>query len=334
MAIKFFILVSLFLCATSVMAQSVQEREPESESSSRGFAYINNGAVISVIDLTNYSVTHTIDLKDIALGIAVNAAGTRIYVTQFHSPELMVIDTASKTVIAKVKFEDRIGFRAVAVNKEGTRVYVTAETSILIIDTEKNSVVGKIDKLDNPVSIAIDPVGTRAYVLCRGNISVIDLESNLTILSVPIIDHENFYSRIVISPDGKRVYAANKDQIFILEIDKDKVSTRVLKSKEKNHSYNDLALNPEGTLLYAACNTPYLSVIDTKTITEVARVQVEDEPLATIFALSINPDGTRLCVTDSDRRTFLIIDTSNNSVIKTIKLMFIPLNFGQFISPR
>jgi len=74
----------------------------------------------------------------------VNPAGTRVYVTNFQSANVSVIDTASNTVVATVP----VGLmpRGVAVNPAGTKVYVANRDSfnISVIETATNVVVANV----------------------------------------------------------------------------------------------------------------------------------------------------------------------------------------------
>ena len=55
-------------------------------------------------------------------GIAVSPDGTKVYVTNFHSVTVSVIDTATNTVTSTVDVGSAP--RGVAVNPDGTKVYV------------------------------------------------------------------------------------------------------------------------------------------------------------------------------------------------------------------
>ena len=78
-------------------------------------------------------------------GIAVNAAGTRVYVVNSGSNNISVIDTTSNTVINTINVGEEPGY--LAVNPAGTRVYVTnsASNSICVIDTSSNTVINTIN---------------------------------------------------------------------------------------------------------------------------------------------------------------------------------------------
>src|SRR5205085_1853472 len=115
------------------------------------FAYTPGSAVIdTATDTVVGSISPYVNGSG---GVAMNPAGTRVYVTR--SGALSVIDTASNTVVATVSpLPDQGG--AVAVNPSGTRVYAgyfnncggcipgSGGTRTAIIDTATNTEVGSI----------------------------------------------------------------------------------------------------------------------------------------------------------------------------------------------
>jgi YVTN family beta-propeller protein len=89
--------------------------------------------------------------------VAVNPAGTRLYVTNFFLEDntVSVIDTTTNTVLTTVAVgRDPLG---VAVNPAGTRVYVANQTDdgfgdVSVIDTASNTVVATVGVGFEPVA--------------------------------------------------------------------------------------------------------------------------------------------------------------------------------------
>ena len=92
-------------------------------------AYISNTCSynVSVIDTSNNTVVATVPMIGLSPeGVAVNPAGTRVYVTNpaGNNPNINVIDTSSNTVVAVISL---MGFpHGLAVKPDGSRVYVTS----------------------------------------------------------------------------------------------------------------------------------------------------------------------------------------------------------------
>ena len=104
---------------------------------------------VSVIDTTTNTVTTTVALatsfgESVApFGLAVNPAGTRLYVT-YETNTVAVIDTATHEVVARVTVGTRP--RGVAVHPTGSPVYVANSGSniVSLIDTLTNTVLATV----------------------------------------------------------------------------------------------------------------------------------------------------------------------------------------------
>ena len=147
-AIKLFTILGMVCCTVLGALTGAHASGP--------FAYIanTNGSSVSVIDTTTNTVSTTIAVASLPAGVAVNLAGTRVYVSHLSaSPSVSVIDTYTNSVIASIPVgSSPIG---VAVNPSGTRVYVAHESfsgSVSVIDTTSNSVIGTISVGSNPWS--------------------------------------------------------------------------------------------------------------------------------------------------------------------------------------
>jgi YVTN family beta-propeller protein len=152
--------------------------------------------------------------------VAVNPAGTRVYVTNLGSNTVSVIDTTPNSVIATVQVGN-LPF-GVAVNPAGTRVYVAnAEVDLAqndyrvsVIYTATNAVatiqvgtatppVGMI-----PSGLAVAPDGGHVYVTNQGSddVTVIETATNTVISRIPVGTGP---FGVAVSPDGGHVYVAN-----------------------------------------------------------------------------------------------------------------------------
>ena len=89
--------------------------------------YIDTGTVY-VIDTATNNITAMVHVGGWPGAVAVNPAGTKLYVADsgFSSTTVPVIDTATNTVSAKVNI--RGNSWGVAVNPTGSKVYVTIDS--------------------------------------------------------------------------------------------------------------------------------------------------------------------------------------------------------------
>ena len=96
---------------------------------------------MSVIDIGRSSeVSATVPVGRRPLGVAAHPGGRHVYVANYRSDTLSVIDTATRTVAASVRVGR--GPAGVAVDPTGARVYVTnyRENTVSVIDAASNTV--------------------------------------------------------------------------------------------------------------------------------------------------------------------------------------------------
>jgi YVTN family beta-propeller protein len=125
---------------------------------------------VSVIDTTTNAVAKTIALTgNSPIDLAITPDGSKVYVVNYYSANVSVIDTASDTETTKITVgENPIG---VWVNPAGNKVFVTNVTSgnIMVIDPSTNLVIATVTGFLYPVSIEGSPDGSLLYVVDQGN---------------------------------------------------------------------------------------------------------------------------------------------------------------------
>jgi YVTN family beta-propeller protein len=111
--------------------------------------YVSDGCgcpyAVHVIDTATDSPLAGIEAGTFSpLGMAINPAGTRIYLTNFSSETLSVIDTATYALIDTILVGVNPG--SVALNPEGTLLYVVNSGSddVSVIDAATNAVIDTI----------------------------------------------------------------------------------------------------------------------------------------------------------------------------------------------
>lgn len=256
----------------------------------------------------------------LSLSLTVTASADPFaYITNNGSNDVSVIDTASNKVTATIPVSANPG--GIAINPRGDRAYVVnaGSNNVSVIDTTSNRVIFNIPVGDNPSDIAVNPTGTRAYVtnigsgdkFPMGTVSVIDLVSNRVITTIPVGIEPG---SVTVNPAGTRVYVTAIIGGFGISVI-DASTNKVVGTIEAGMPY-DLLINPSGTLLYVAGAGEYIDVFSTSNDQRVARIPV---PMATDpIKLAMNPDGTRLYVTNHTNPDVTVIDTQENQVIATI----------------
>ena len=130
-------------------------------------------------------------------GLAINPAGTRLYVSgtasDGQSYQVWVIDLTNGSFPALAKI--RIGFGAgsapiaLALNAAGTRFYAAsvADQAVYAYDTATNTLLGTANGITaQQGSIALNPAGTRIDVALINSISVIDATTMSVVGTIPV----------------------------------------------------------------------------------------------------------------------------------------------------
>jgi YVTN family beta-propeller protein len=308
------------------------------------YAYVPNGRSdnLSVINTTTNDIEYNIDVGNDPEGVAITPDGRKVYVTNSYLNTVSVINTATNKVVAKVPVgRNPIG---IAVSPDGKKVYVANEytNNVSVIDTTIDIVTDHLTVETNPFGVAVTPDGKKVYVtnLGSGTISVIDT-TNYSVLE-PI--------NVGPSPYG---VAVNKNgKVYITHSDSNKIS--VIDTTKKNISVEDVyignakgsvelsplgvVVSPDGKYVYVAnhkkriqgtSDTPRgsVSIINTTTNNVIASVTVGKCPCG----ISINGNGTKVYVANSESNTISVIDTISNNEIANVPVGSMPSALGQFI---
>ena len=174
--------------------------------SARSYAYIENIAgQVQVLDTSNNTVIATISgIGNYNAGIAVNPAGTRVYVA----------DDASGA-------SDGVGV-------------INAITNAVIAQHVGTSAT-------NPVGIVVNPSGTYAYVaLASGSVRVMDLGTNTFVATIPT----NGVNAAAITPGGDYVYVTSSDRVYVISTATNTIVKTDRKSTRLNSSHTDISRMP------------------------------------------------------------------------------------------
>jgi YVTN family beta-propeller protein len=145
-------------------------------------------------------------------------AGSKVYVADSEANTVVVIATATDTVIARIPV-GQFPF-GVAVTPNGCKVYVAndndATVSVIatatdtVIATATDTVIGSpIPVGRGPAGVAVAPNGRKVYVTnaVDNTVSVIDTETD-TVVGSPI-PVGNLPTAVAVTPNGRKVYVEN-----------------------------------------------------------------------------------------------------------------------------
>jgi YVTN family beta-propeller protein len=264
--------------------------------------------------------------------VAVSPDEDYIYVTNYLSNTVSVIDTSTRTVIRNpITFG--YGPFGVAVTPDGGHLYVAnlGSDMVSVIDTATNAVVATVQVGNSPAGVAVNPAGTRAYVtnVDSNTVSVIDTTPNIVIATVQNVGH--FPWGVAVNPTGTRVYVTNLDLVqndyVVSVID---TATNGVTRIQVGTATPPVGLNPFGVAVAPGGGHVYVthagsdevSVIETATNMVIARIHVGPGPVG----VAVAPGGGHVYVANTaelaqgspNANTISVIDNTNYTVVTTL----------------
>jgi YVTN family beta-propeller protein len=305
------------------------------------FAYVANNNTnqiagydsVSVIDLQTNKVIKVIynSIFEQLGDVAINNKGTKVYITNSNSTNIIVIDVATNTVETIIGGITS-GPLNIVLTPDSTRAYVSNPTdnTVSAIDLVSNTVIGsQIPVGASPGGLSVTPDGKFVYVANfvspdpdAGSISVISTATNTVVETIKA----GFVgpSNIIIDSAGKYAYITNRGSVT-----SDAPGTvSVLNLKTNKVIYNlkvgvqpeGLAFSPNGRFLYVTnLNSPdvanglafgigIVNIIDT-----VNFKVLEQELLVGFYStnIAISSDGTRAYVTNFYSDSVSVLDIND-----------------------
>jgi DNA-binding beta-propeller fold protein YncE len=179
----------------------------------RIFVGNGTGGVCNTFDGESYTLIKSVALGDDADNVRYNPRSGRIYVVHADS-ELSIIDGKDFTVRSPIALSKDLGAFKLETGRPRMYLCSKAEGQVVLIDTQKDEVVGKFPVapagVGNNAALAIDEPNHRLFVGCRQNPSLVVMDGNTgkIVASVPIpgdVDDVSF------DPTRKRIYASCGD---------------------------------------------------------------------------------------------------------------------------
>ena len=221
------------------------------------------------------------------------------------------METAISTIPVKGRVHD------IAVSRNGERAYVALSTSVAVLNGE-HRVVASIPLPDHPKNLLMDADGKQLIVSQRGgSASVVDTDT-YTVKTL----RDRCLSDVVVSPDGRYVYAAHRqasdrgDADVVTAID---IASGTTVFKIPINDVAGIAISPAGTLLYAVSydrRTYYQYPAGRLTIVDAASGTVADTIAvgACPETATVSPDGTCLSITHYDTHSVSLVNLATGAV--------------------
>jgi YVTN family beta-propeller protein len=307
------LLITLVTCLGRTIPAAAQNTG--NVASNPAIVYVTNtDGGITEINAKNNSVIATGPFGGIGAVAAVTPDGRRIYITDFLSAKVVVLDTSRNVPVAQVPVGSGTGNTGVAVTPDGSAVYVTSQFDgmVSVIATATNTVVKTIPTGGQPNWVTISPDGTRAYVSngAGGRVIVVATASNSVIARIGGFTCSSgsrlarFESELLVSsPCDNTLKVVNT------------ATNSIVNSIPTGPAPNGIAVTPDGTRAYVAdFGGDTVDVIDLTSMTNLGTpITVGTNPRG----LAIAPGG-QLYVANFGNVTVSVIDTATNQVSATL----------------
>jgi YVTN family beta-propeller protein len=196
-------------------------------------------------------------------GIAVNPKGTQVYITDFGSASINVIDAKNNTLVP-YQLQAGNGPTGLAFTPNGKYVYIANfdDNTVVVIDTATQLLVGSpITVGTNPQSVVMAPKGKTVYVTNQdGTVSVIDTASNKVTATINTNSGNNHgYPGSAITPDGKYFYVVAQSSLEVVMVST--ATNQIVGTAIPMPNFPSyIVVAPDGKTAYIAANDEILVV--------------------------------------------------------------------------
>ncbi|HMA11145.1 MAG TPA: beta-propeller fold lactonase family protein [Steroidobacteraceae bacterium] len=238
---------------------------------------------IGIVDLTTLKLVKVLRGVSDPEQLAVSRDGRRLYVASEDTGQGIVLDAGDGHVIAKLPVGGEP--EGVTLSPDGRHVYMSSEQEhhVAVIDTAANRVVTALEVGQRPRFTEFSDDGATAFVSGEndGTITIIDARALKVLRTIKLQGALTRPVGMVVSHDGKRLYAVTGRGRNLLDID---IATgQVLRTVEVGPRPWGVALSPSGDLLYTANGSSNdVSVVDAASFRVLARIPVGDGPWGAI----------------------------------------------------
>lgn len=301
------------------------------------------------------TTTPTGPANDNRLSLALNPAGTKLYVADYKANTISVIDTDTKKVVSTIATKS--GPWGLLFNPAGTKLYVTnyAANIVSVYDPVEEKLAAEIAVSKSPGAMVFHPDGTRIYMVntAVNLVTIVDVTSG-QVLETVSVGKEPY--GLTINADGSRLYVTNRaaNTVSIINTDTRKViktasvgyknspTVSAIKGSKVYIGGTDAILgldttrnrvtsnfpvlnigmtmlaHPTENLLYLANSLDAVSVIDLDTNTVSDTISTGTDLGA--VQLALNADGSLLYATNNYDKTVSVINTTTNTVTGLVTL--------------
>ncbi|MFL6409799.1 MAG: hypothetical protein ACJ71K_00965 [Nitrososphaeraceae archaeon] len=220
------------------------------------------------------SLTSTISVGNGPMGITYDPKNGNMYVANFLSNTVSVIDGNTNNVISTIPLGSNASPADIAFDSENGKVYVTNYNAgtVSIIDGNTNQVIATIPGLGQGVfAIAYDSENGKVYVtnISAGTVSIIDGNTNQVIATIPVGGSP---TAIAFNPNNENIYVADGvNRVDVIN----PVTNIIIASVIVGNEPSGIAFDSHNGNMYVTnFMSGTVSVVDTRTNTVTATISM------------------------------------------------------------
>lgn len=265
----------------------------------------------------------------LALSLPLAAQGSELLVLNKTDATLSFVDAVDGTTRAVIG--TGVGPHELAVEPGGKRAVVCnygaaiPGSSLTLIDLERRLPLATIDLGEHrrPHGIAFRGPGL-AIVTCEASNALIEIDVDQRKVLRAFPTDQKYAHMVVLSPDGKRAYAANIGSGSVSAFDLE--AGKLVASASTGAGAEGIAITPDGKELWVANRSAdTLCVVDSADLSIRATLECASFPIR----VQITPDGARALVSNAKSGEVAVFDVATRKAVARVPLAVTALERGQ-----
>lgn len=259
----------------------------------------------------------TVDVGKGPIDLLFNSPVKKLYVLNYNSNELSVIDAGKENLLNTIPLEGMPG--AITLNSKENKIYIAglANNEVIIIDGNTDEVLERIKVGLRPSKLLYDEKFNRIYVAnsASNDLTVIDGTTNQIIKTLKL---NNPLANLVSDPEKNRIYGTNPNENAITVIDSENLE---IISPDIRVAGNPLGIifDSPKSRLFTMSPRGFLTVVDLKSsecpkflnVIEAA-ISLADVRGAIMTDMTFSPKTEKLFVSLDGANALAVIDVKNN----------------------
>jgi len=251
--------------------------------------------------------------------LAITPNGAYLYVGNYGSSTLSVINTSLNTVSAKIALPS--GPTAIAITPDGKKAFVLSAKGIAVIRISTNTVLKTISPGPSfGTALAVTPDGAQLYVSnFYGTVSIINTATDKIEKKLTVGANAN---GVAISPDGKSAYVdanGSGGPFYLTKIDvaSKTITAPQLGVRAIKHGITDVLVSPDSQTVYVPEGENDVLALNAVTGQVEFDVVLSTQPQFFLGGAQISPSGKFLYVTELSANSVATIDTQLGTTVGT-----------------